>query len=133
MEWGPVSSNFDLSLYQQHFINDKAESEKPILYRVGNKLNNSIMAQNNFFNVVNASGGALTATIDGKVISVPTDGAQSTGHTFSSGESITAEISGNSVELNLPGGVNSWSTLVYTTQGLINVFPSAPNQGAINY
>ncbi|MDY8137690.1 hypothetical protein [Aquimarina sp. 2201CG5-10] len=91
------------------------------------------MAANNFFNVVNASGGALNVTIDGKSISIPQDGAQSTGHTFKTGEKITAEISGNSVNLDLPGGVNSWSTLVYTSQDLINVFPSAPNQGTIGY
>ncbi|MFA9392791.1 MAG: hypothetical protein ACERKD_23485 [Prolixibacteraceae bacterium] len=91
------------------------------------------MASNNYFNVVNASGGPLSVVVDGNTISVPNDGAQSTGHKFQSGETITAMISGNSVHLNLPSGVNSWSTLVYTTQRLINVFPSAPNQGAIPY
>ncbi len=91
------------------------------------------MASNNFFNVVNASGGALSQTIAGTVVNIPTDGAQSTGHTFPSGENITVDISGNQVSLNLPGGVNSWSTLVYTTQGLVNVFPSAPNQGSVSY
>ena len=93
------------------------------------------MASNNFFNVVNASGGALSTTIDGKSISIPTDGAQSTGHTFPSGDGdIQVVISGNNVTLkNIPGGVNSWSTLVYTTNGQINVFPSAPNQGTLSY
>ncbi len=91
------------------------------------------MAANNFFNVVNASGGALSTTVNGKSINLPNDGEQSPGHTFPAGESISVNISGTEVKLSLPGGVNSWSTLVYTTQGLINVFPSAPNQGAISY
>ncbi|EDP95182.1 hypothetical protein U8527_13270 [Kordia algicida OT-1] len=90
------------------------------------------MAANNFFNVVNISGGALNAKINGNTISVPTEGAQSPGHTFQAGEKITVTVEGQSVDLNLPGGVNSWSTIVYTTQG-INVFPSAPNSGIVQY
>ncbi|QHI39204.1 hypothetical protein IMCC3317_46090 [Kordia antarctica] len=90
------------------------------------------MASNNFFNVVNISGGALTTTVDGKTIKVPVEGDQSTGHTFKKGEEITTTINGNLVKLSLHEGVNSWSTLVFTTQG-INVFPSAANQEILPY
>jgi hypothetical protein len=89
------------------------------------------MADNNFFNVVNASGAVLEAKIDGKTISVGVN-EQASG-TFATGANPTADINGNTVSLSLPTGVNSWSTLVYTNTGLINVFPSAPNQGAISY
>lgn len=85
------------------------------------------MAANNFFNVVNISGGSLTTTIDGETINVPTNGAQSPAHKFPTGEKISVTINSEKVDLNLPQGVNSWSTLVYTTQG-INVFPSSPCQ-----
>lgn len=91
------------------------------------------MAANNFFNAVNASGAALSVNVDGKTIKIDNDGEQSTGHTFQSGEDITITIAGTPVKLNLPGGTNSWSTLVFTNQGLVNIFPSASNQGSIGY
>jgi hypothetical protein len=90
------------------------------------------MALNNFFNVVNISGGALETTVNGKTIKVPTEGDQSTGHTFEAGDKVPVTINGNPLTLNLPGVGNSWSTLVYTPHG-ITVFPSAANQATLEY
>lgn len=91
------------------------------------------MAANNFFNLVNASGGALSATVNGQSIKVANDGEQSTGHTFQAGEKITVTIEGQDVALDLPAGTNSWSTLVYTNLGVVNVFPSSSNQETVSY
>ena len=92
------------------------------------------MAANNYFTVVNFSGGPLNVTVDGQEISVPENGAPSAIHKFGqSGDQITADISGNKLDMPLSGGVNSWSTLVYTTVGKVNVFNGSPALAALNY
>ncbi|MDW3197251.1 MAG: hypothetical protein R8G66_33040 [Cytophagales bacterium] len=92
------------------------------------------MAANNYFTVVNFSGKALNVTVDGQQISVPQNGDPSAIHKFSqSGDQITVDISGNSVDMPLSGGDNSWTTLVYTTVGKVNVFNGSPALAALNY
>ena len=85
------------------------------------------MANNNYFSVVNFTGNSLSGIVIGgvEIPEIPA-GGQSMGHKFSEGEKITTTISGVSHELSLPGGINSWSTIVYTNVGKINVFPSGP-------
>jgi hypothetical protein len=92
------------------------------------------MATNNFYNVVNATGAALTAEIDGTTVNVPVNESTMSGkHAFAAGDGdIPATIGTQSVTIkNLPGGVNSWSTLVFTSNGYVNIFPSRSNQGAV--
>lgn len=89
------------------------------------------MAINNFLNVVNASGGPLQTTVNGNPINIQQDTAQSTG--LPTGEKVTVEISGTSVKMVLPDGMNSWSTLVYTSEGVANVFSSAAASAYVNY
>lgn len=92
------------------------------------------MAANNYFTVVNFSGGPLNVSVDGQDISVPQDGSPSPLHKFGqSGDKITVDISGNSQELPLSGGTNSWTTLVYTTVGKVNVFNGSPALAALPY
>ncbi len=92
------------------------------------------MAANNYFTVVNFSGNALNVSVDGQSISVPENGAPSSIHKFSqSGDKISVDISGNAVEMPLSGGTNSWSTLVYTTVGKVNVFNGSPALAALDY
>lgn len=91
------------------------------------------MALNNYYTIVNISGNALQTTINGKNIYIPKDKEHATGHTFEPGENISATISGHTISLFLPKGKNSWSTIVYTKQGIIQIFPSSPNQLQLSY
>lgn len=90
------------------------------------------MAGQNFFTVVNFSGEDITAKVN--ALSIPVEaGAMSTGNKFQSGDGdLPITIEGNSLTLkNIPGGDNSWSTLVYTSVNVVNVFPSGANQGVV--
>lgn len=92
------------------------------------------MAANNYFTVVNFSGSPLNVTVDGQPISVSENGAPSKMLKFSeSGEKISVDISGNTVDMPLSGGTNSWTTLVYTTVGKVNVFNGSPALAALDY
>ncbi len=92
------------------------------------------MAANNYFTVVNFSGAPLNVSVDGQKISVQENGAPSAIHKFSqSGDKISVDISGNTLDMPLSGGVNSWTTLVYTTVGKVNVFNGSPAIAALDY
>lgn len=92
------------------------------------------MAANNYFTVVNFSGSPLNVTVDGQSISVSENGAPSKMLKFSeSGDKISVDISGNTVDMPLSGGTNSWTTLVYTTVGKVNVFNGSPALAALDY
>lgn len=91
------------------------------------------MAINNFYTIVNISGDILQTTIDNQKTLVIKNGEHSTGHLFESGEEITTNIGGHTISLFLPKGENSWSTIVYSKNGLIKIFPSATQQHKLSY
>jgi len=90
------------------------------------------MALNNFYTIVNNSGITLKTIIDGKPFSI-IDKQQVTENLFKSGENINVLINGRSINLFLPQGKNSWSTIVYNKEGVIQIFPSSPCQQKLSY
>ncbi|NQZ57925.1 MAG: hypothetical protein HRT88_10740 [Lentisphaeraceae bacterium] len=91
------------------------------------------MALRNFLFVVNATTSNQEVTIgDAPSFTVePSTTYTKSGIPTGDGD-ITTSIQGKPVIFkNIPGGTNSWSTIVFTENGYINIFPSAANQGAI--
>ena len=91
------------------------------------------MALYNFYTIVNFSGKNLQTIIDNKVTPAIKNGEQSTGHLFDTGEDINVTINGHNINLFLPDGSNSWSTIVFSDNGSIHIFPSSPKQLSLSY
>ncbi|HAA16360.1 MAG TPA: hypothetical protein DCE41_33515 [Cytophagales bacterium] len=93
------------------------------------------MAANNYFTVVNFSGQALEVVINGVTVSLPEDGTAQPLNKFpQSGEQFEYHVEVKQgpklgtvdKTLVVSGGTNSWSTFVFTNNGIMNQFAS-PN------
>ncbi|MDA8648267.1 hypothetical protein N9L43_00495 [bacterium] len=86
------------------------------------------MANNNYVNIVNFTGGGTTVMLENQPIVITQDGAQSPGHKLPSGTNVTFTLNAVQKTFSLPAGENSWSTIVLTSLGT-NFFPSGHNIG----
>ena len=89
------------------------------------------MAKANYYSVINFSGQALTVKINGVETTIEEDGRgvnllafDSTATSFP----LTIEQNGNTKNINdfqvVSDGKHSFSTFVFTDNGMVNVFPS---------
>ncbi len=106
---------------------------KAFIKRVGTKKNQTvIMANNNHYVVVNATGELLNTTINGESAMVDINGYSAWMQFPSTGETISIDIEMNGSTANqsitVNGGVDSYTIIQFCNNGWINIFPSSVNE-----